>query len=513
MRIGALIAGRYRLTAPLGAGAMGQVWRARDERLQRDVAVKVVDLARPAGPVSAGQFEREALATARLNHPNIVTLFDAGADGDVAYLVMELLTGESLADRLARGPLPAPEAVRIATQVARALEATHLIGVVHLDVKPGNVMLTSSGGVKVLDFGIAQLAGDAEATESISDVIGTAAYMSPEQAQGRRAGTASDVYALGCLIVAMLAGRPPFLGATAVDVARQQIGSTPPRLRALRPDAPAGLDALVARMLAKDPSARPSAADVLTILTSPDADPTAVLPAVTTAFPPPTAAMPVASFPPPVAPGATAVMPSPAPAYAVPAHQPQSPVRYSLGNPPTAPRPGGPTSDRWFRRGLKWILLAMAALIALAAVGAGAQRLGTLVGGTTTPQPSPSTTKPTPTPTPTPSKAPTLPGIQLPTISLPTLPSAGEAALKAAVGGVGAALDAWSPNDQTGIKTKDTLVKHWATASEDILAGNDAQQALDDYADEVRAAHDKGRIPEGTYFTLNVAIQTVDLLV
>lgn len=261
MQSGAIIAGRYRLVELVGAGSMGHVWRARDERLQREVAVKVVDLVEATGPVSADQFRREVVAAAQLSHPNIVTTFDGGTDRHLAYLVMELVPGQSLAERLRRGPLLPDDALRVGMLVGRALDATHQIGVVHRDVKPGNVMLTPSGGVKVLDFGIAGLVGDPDVTSQ--DVVGTAAYMSPEQARGRLVGPPSDVYALGCLLVAMLAGRPPFVGATAVEVASQQINVPAPDLRTLRPDAPAALARLVASMLAKDPATRPDAAAVV----------------------------------------------------------------------------------------------------------------------------------------------------------------------------------------------------------------------------------------------------------
>ena len=177
MRAGSLIAGRYRLEAPLGAGSMGQVWRARDERLQRAVAIKLVDLTSATGLVSSQQVQREVQAAAQLNHHAIVTMFDGGTDGDIAFLVMELLDGQSLAERLSRGPLPVSEALRVASEVGRALEATHLIGVVHRDIKPGNVMLAGNGRVKVLDYGIAQLVTDPTEAPG-TPVIGTAAYMS-----------------------------------------------------------------------------------------------------------------------------------------------------------------------------------------------------------------------------------------------------------------------------------------------------------------------------------------------
>lgn len=265
MRIGALLAGRYRLDAFLGAGSMGQVFRAFDERLERPVAVKVIDLAAATGPTSRARFEREALAAARLSHPHIVTTYDGGVDGDHAYLVMEIAGGQTLAELIAAGPLPIGQVARIGTAVAGALAATHRIGVVHRDIKPGNIMVDGDQ-VKVLDFGIAQLASETTTLTGTHAAIGTAAYMSPEQALGQRVGPASDVYALGCVLLAMLTGRPPFVGDHAVAVAQQQVSGTPPRVRSLRRDVPAGLDALVASMLDKDATARPDATQVASVL-------------------------------------------------------------------------------------------------------------------------------------------------------------------------------------------------------------------------------------------------------
>ena len=520
MHMGALIAGRYRLTAPLGAGSMGAVWRARDERLERDVAIKVVDLASASGPVTAAQFRREVVATAALNHPAIVTTFDGGIDGHVAFLVMELLAGESVAQRLARGPLSVGQALAAASEVARALEATHGVGVVHRDIKPGNVMLLAAGGVKVLDFGIARLSGETDA--GVRHVIGTAAYMSPEQAMGRHVGPPSDIYSLGCLIVAMLAGRPPFVGATSVDVAQQQAAVEPPRLRQLRPDAPPALDQLVALMLAKDPSARPAAGPIARELASlaagtpggvPGALPLggaalaagAALPQGTAMLPPQgTAVLP---------PQGTAVLPVPV----VDAVSPGRPLATASGTPgqPWTPPPPVRSGDNWFRRTLKWIFIAMLVLVGIGAAWAGAQRLPGLLPGGAAPTAS---APPKVTPTKTPSKtttnpAPTMPGMpQLPTIALPTLPSAGQAALNVAVGGVTSALDAWSPSGMQDTKAKAQLQADWTKASAKILAGTDAKDTLQAYSDEESALRDKGRVPAGTHATLVVALQAVGLL-
>jgi eukaryotic-like serine/threonine-protein kinase len=521
MHSGALIAGRYRLASHLGAGSMGQVWRARDERLEREVAIKVVDLASASGPVTADQFRREVLATAALNHPAIVTIFDGGVDGHVAFLVMELLAGESVAQRLARGPLGVAEAIRAASEVARALEATHGVGVVHRDIKPGNVMLLAGGGFKVLDFGIARLSGETDA--GVQHVIGTAAYMSPEQAMGRLVGAPSDIYSLGCLIVAMLAGRPPFVGATAVDIAQQQAAAMPPRLRQLRPDAPAALDHLVSLMLAKDPAARPAAGPIARELATLAAgtpagvpgpvplDGTAELPSGTPPLSPGVAMLP---------PQGTAVLPSQGTAV-LPIPRVDGPAPTGTPLVP-APRPApvvwtpppGPRSDsNWFRRGLKWIAVAMLALIAVGAAWAGVPRLLALIPGGAAPTASSTTPKVTPTKSTSSTKPmPTMPSIQLPTIALPSLPSAGAAALKVAVDGVTSALDAWSPNGMPDTKAKAQLQADWTKASPKILAGTNAKQTLTDYTAEVNSLHDKGRVPAGTFATLVVSLKAVQLL-
>lgn len=504
----ALIAGRYRLQELIGTGAMGQVWRGRDERLQRDVAIKVVDLSQAAGAITRDRFQREVIATARLNHPNIVTTFDGGVDGDVAYLVMELLRGESLAARLQRGPLAIPDAVRIGSDVARALASTHAIGVVHRDIKPANVM--TGPPTKVLDFGIAQLAGDTAAEATGLDVIGTAAYMSPEQASGRHAGPASDLYSLGCLLVAMLAGRGPFVGATSAEVAHQQVNLAPPRLRDLRPDAPPALDRLVSTLLAKDPAQRPDALDAVaqlaTIAGAPALDQdalatatlagpvpvtvpagaTAVLPPVTSVMPPATTVMPAALLMPPH-PDTLAPQASPAPA----------------------------TSDAWFRRGVKGILIAMLGFVVVGALWFGGQQLFAAFTAFA-PKASPST--PTRVPS-TPSARPTVapPTIALPTIGLPTigLPSfdAGQAALRGALGAVDTVLDSWSPSDMAGMTARQQLRQSWTKTSTAILEDDNGAKRLSSFNDQVGKLHDKGTIPTGTYAALRVALQAVGALV
>ncbi len=535
MHAGALIAGRYRLRHLIGAGSMGQVWRATDERLRREVAVKVVDLTQATGPVTAGRFEREVVATAQLNHPAIVTTYDGGTDGDLAYLVMELLDGRSLAATLHDGGrLPVAEAVRIGGEVARALEATHLIGIVHRDIKPGNVMVTRRGQVKVLDFGIARLTAETAAEQATGDVLGTAAYMSPEQAQAGRAGSASDVYSLGCLLFAMIAGRPPFSGPHSVAIAQQQVSAPPPRLRQVRPEVPEALDALVAAMLAKDPSARPSATAVAgtlaTLTTMPTAPPgTAVLPPVTTVMPPVTAVLPAgtAVLPPATAvlPPATAVLP-PATAVLPPATavlppgsgRAPSSARLSdaSADPGVGPHPG--RRPRWLGRGVRWLLLAMVGLLVVWGVSLAGSRLAALLpqsGAAPTASPTRTPTAKTTTTTRPAPQLPsiTLPSITLPTIALPSLPSAGQAALQGAVSGVTTTLDAWSPADDAATAAKRTLQADWAKASARIVAGQRAAQEVATFSATVNRLHDKGSVPTGTYAALTVSLQAVKALV
>ncbi|MFL5830822.1 MAG: protein kinase domain-containing protein [Solirubrobacteraceae bacterium] len=251
------IAGRYELLDVLGRGGMGAVYRARDQLLERIVAVKVLPAEYADDPLLVERFEREARAAARLNHPNIVAVFDTGRDGTVRYIVMECVPGQSLAQLLnARGGLPVAQAVGIAAQVADALGVAHAAGIIHRDIKPGNVMVEPSGQCKVLDFGIARLAADAALTQTAS-LLGSAPYMPPEMSLGRTADARSDIYSLGCVLYEMLTDRPPFRGDVAAAIINQHVNLPPAPPSELNTSVPAGLDALVLRMLAKDPAARP----------------------------------------------------------------------------------------------------------------------------------------------------------------------------------------------------------------------------------------------------------------
>jgi len=235
---------------------MAEVFRGFDPSLDRTVAIKVLvhPFDRDAGFVA--RFRREAQAAARLNHPNIVGVYDAGADGDTQYIVMEYIEGRTLASFLAGGGLPtATQAVELAEKVASALQAAHEHGIIHRDIKPANVMVTRAGAVKVMDFGIARVQTDATAPQT-SSVIGTPAYFSPEQAQGQPVDARSDIYSLGCVLYEMLAHHQAFTGDTPVAIAYKQVNETPPPPSASNPDVPPRLDAVVMKCLAKNPANR-----------------------------------------------------------------------------------------------------------------------------------------------------------------------------------------------------------------------------------------------------------------
>jgi eukaryotic-like serine/threonine-protein kinase len=258
---GQLISDRYRLEAVLGRGGMATVWRGVDERLGRRVAVKLLDRADTADPAMLQRFDREARTAGGLTHPNIVAVYDVGTDNGVPYLVMEFIDGTSLAALLASGPLPIDQAVDVARQACDALAMTHAQGVVHRDIKPANILLTTNGTVKVCDFGIARLAHQQQTNLTAPhSAIGTSAYMAPEQASGGAVDARTDLYALGCVLYAMLAGHPPFTGDNPLNVLWQHQYQPAPAVAVLSPDTPADLDALIARLLAKNPADRPATA-------------------------------------------------------------------------------------------------------------------------------------------------------------------------------------------------------------------------------------------------------------
>ena len=267
---GRCLGGRYRMEVLLAAGGMGEVWAARDLLAVRPVAVKVLGGAFAGDGRAAERLRREARAAGRLEHPNIARVLDLGEHDGRPYLVMELLEGESLAERIGRaGPMAPAEAALVVAAVAGALEAAHRAGVVHRDVKPGNVFLTAGGEVKVLDFGIALAAGEAALTTG--DLIGTAAYLAPERVLGQRATPAADVYALGVVLYELLAGRRPFEAGSEIELAMAHVNARPASLALVAPSAPPHLVAACEQAMAKDPSARPSSAAAVARLLRPQA--------------------------------------------------------------------------------------------------------------------------------------------------------------------------------------------------------------------------------------------------
>jgi Tol biopolymer transport system component len=268
--------GPYEILAPLGAGGMGEVYRARDSRLGRDVAIKVLPEHHAASPEVRARFEREARAVSSLNHPNICSLFDVGSQDGTDYLVMEMLEGETLAHRLERGALPAAELLRIGMQISDALDKAHRAGLVHRDLKPGNVMLTKTGA-KLLDFGLARAvsapggAGSATSLPTMTrpltaegSLVGTFQYMSPEQLEGKEADARSDLWALGLTLYEMATGRRAFEGASTASLIGSIMRDQPRPMSELQPLAPPALDRVVRQCLAKDPDERiQSAHDVM----------------------------------------------------------------------------------------------------------------------------------------------------------------------------------------------------------------------------------------------------------
>jgi tRNA A-37 threonylcarbamoyl transferase component Bud32 len=242
---------------------MAAVWEAEDKVLTRRVAIKVLHPHLAGDDAFRTRFRREAVAAAKLAHPNIVTTYDTGRDGDFAYIVMELVVGTTVARQLKNeGPMPVAKAVEVAVQVADALACAHSNGIVHRDVKPANILIREDGHVKVADFGIAKAGTGGDLTRT-GVVMGTAKYLSPEQVSGNPADAGSDIYALGIVLYEMLAGTPPFIGDTELSTAVARLTAAPGSLRDRRPDIPRSLEAVVLRSLARDPTARFQSAEEL----------------------------------------------------------------------------------------------------------------------------------------------------------------------------------------------------------------------------------------------------------
>ena len=258
--------GAYEITGPIGAGGMGEVYRARDPQLGRELALKILP-EHSGTPEQLRRFEQEARSASRLNHPAVVTIYDVGRTGDQRFIAMELVEGQTLRTVLAAGLLPQDEAIRIAKCVAEGLAAAHEKGIVHRDLKPENLMITPDGGVKILDFGLARLvqpdvSPDEETAEMLGPdttpgtILGTVAYMSPEQAAGRAAGFAADQFSLGVILYEMLSGRRPFQRENTIETLHAIIREEPPPVTEINRKVPGPVSALVARLLAKRPSDR-----------------------------------------------------------------------------------------------------------------------------------------------------------------------------------------------------------------------------------------------------------------
>src|SRR5215471_3812649 len=261
--------GPYEIQSPLGAGGMGEVYRACDTRLSRTVAIKILPEHLSDSPEARQRFDREARAISSLSHPNICHLYDVGQHDGTSYLVMEYLEGETLADRLHKGPLPLEQVFRVSTEICEGLEKAHRSGVVHRDLKPGNVMLTK-GGAKLMDFGLAKpneftggsksgtpaysavatLASMASPVTVAGTVVGTLQYMSPEQIEGKEADARSDIFSFGAMLYEMLTGKRAFEGKSQLSVASAILEKEPEPISAVQPMTPPALDQVVRTCLA-----------------------------------------------------------------------------------------------------------------------------------------------------------------------------------------------------------------------------------------------------------------------
>src|SRR6516225_9002970 len=258
----------YQIQAPLGAGGMGEVYRARDGRLERDVAIKILPASLSCDSSLKQRLEREAKAVSRLSHPHICALHDIGHQDGVDFLVMEFLDGETLEQRLLRGPLPTEQALRSAVQIADALAKAHKLGFTHRDLKPANIMLTKSGA-KLMDFGLAKHCATAPPASVLTEVtleqskltgdgmlVGTFQYMAPEQLEGKEADARTDIFALGDVLYEMATGKPAFSGKNRASLIASILTTEPPPISQLQPLMPPTLERVVKKCLAKDPDDR-----------------------------------------------------------------------------------------------------------------------------------------------------------------------------------------------------------------------------------------------------------------
>jgi serine/threonine protein kinase len=257
--------GPYEILSPLGAGGMGEVYKARDTRLDRTVAVKVLPKYIADREDLRARFEREARAVASLKHPHICVLYDIGKQDGIDFMVLEHLEGETLAARVSKGPLPLDQVLKYATQIADALDRAHRSNVNHRDVKPANIMITRDG-VKVLDFGLAKTAPRVAGSDDVTrmpdaltgegTILGTPQYMAPEQYEGIEADSRSDIFAFGCVVYEMVTGKRCFEGKTRASLIAAVLGGEPVPMSSLQPVTPAALERLVKRCIEKDPEDR-----------------------------------------------------------------------------------------------------------------------------------------------------------------------------------------------------------------------------------------------------------------
>ena len=288
--------GHYEILGPLGAGGMGQVYRARDSRLQREVAIKILPPHLADSPDARARFEQEALSVAKLSNPNILSIYEFGEHAGAAYVVTELVDGETLRARLEAGPLPQRRAVTYALQIARGIAAAHSRGIVHRDLKPENVMITRDDHVKILDFGLAKTV-EPSATEetrvagvntSAGTVLGTFGYMAPEQVRGLAIDHRADMFAFGALLYEMLSGERAFKGETAADTMTAILTKEPPELDTMQLSISPGIDRIVRRCLEKAPELRfQSATDLAFALETLSTTSTSTAVRVDAALPPP----------------------------------------------------------------------------------------------------------------------------------------------------------------------------------------------------------------------------------
>src|ERR1700733_10998314 len=257
--------GPYEIQSPLGAGGMGEVYRARDARLNRDVAIKILPASFSADRERLTRFAQECRAAAALNHPNILSIFDIGDDPSAPYVVSELLEGETLRDRLRNGALTSHKAIDYAGQIARGLAAAHDKGIVHRDLKPENLFITHDGRVKILDFGLAKLTRpeaspeDDATLQALTEpglVMGTVGYMSPEQVRGKAADYRSDIFAFGAILYEMISGERAFKGETPADTMSAILKDEPPELSETVRNVPPALERIVRHCLEKNPAQR-----------------------------------------------------------------------------------------------------------------------------------------------------------------------------------------------------------------------------------------------------------------